>query len=199
MTQLIIDNAAAISFDRDVTTASTTAADRELKWFRKGPIQSVAEVELNPMPRATYMPILAALSKDLLGPYNLKFPKEVVGDPQSGGALVVVSATLGDTDITLSAPSNDATINPGEIIKFRSSSGETLGSYTVIDAPGTIPVGETAEIVLDQPTFVNLAGTTLVHGSDAVFSMYLVSKPRASFGPTGLVAHDGPFRFVEVV
>ena len=54
MTQLIINNAGAISFDRDLTVATTTAADRELKWFRKGPIQCVAEVELNAMRRETY-------------------------------------------------------------------------------------------------------------------------------------------------
>ena len=110
MTQLIVNNAGAISFDRDLTVATTTAADRELKWFRKGPIQSVAEVELNPMRRETYQQILGSISAGVLGPYDLTFPKEVVGDTHTGNIAVNLAAFQTGTSINVitSAGSIDA-------------------------------------------------------------------------------------------
>ena len=47
MTQIVIDNAAAISLDRELSAAQTISQSRQLKWFRKGPIQTIAEVQMN--------------------------------------------------------------------------------------------------------------------------------------------------------
>ena len=70
MTQIIVDNAAAISLDRDLTVAQTQSQSRQLKWFRKGPIQTIAEVQMNVVRRDTYQQVLASLSADILGPYT---------------------------------------------------------------------------------------------------------------------------------
>ena len=193
MTQAIITNAAAVSFDRDLTVATTTAANRELTYFRKGPIQSVAEVNLNAMRRETYQGILGDLSNNILGPYNLTFPAEVVGSAHVGTVMVSIADQVGSTINVVTAAGN-LSIPRGTIVKF---AGVDLSYVTTQTAAITTTAGA---LNLDQPVASSPALNAVVSsGSGITFSMHMVQRPRASFGPTGIVVHDGPFRFVEVV
>ena len=192
MTQAILTNAAAISFDRDLTVATTTAANRELTYFRKGPIQSVAEVTINAMRRETYQGILGDLSSSILGPYNLQFMEETVGPAHVGTITVNVAAQTGSA-ISVVASEN-VTLKKGTLVRF---ANVPLTYVLTSDATITTTAGT---LMLDQPVASSPAGSAVVSsGSGITFSMYLTQRPRASFGPTGIVVHDGPFRFVEVV
>ena len=192
MTQAIITNAAAVSFDRDLTVATTTAANRELTYFRKGPIQSVAEVNLNATRRETYQGILGDLSNNILGPYNLTFPAEVVGASHVGTITVNVAAQTGSAISVIA--SENVTLKKGTMVRF---ANVPLTYVLTADATVTTTNGT---LLLDQPVASSPAGAAAVtSGSGITFNMYLTQRPRASFGPTGIVVHDGPFRFVEVV
>ena len=192
MTQIIVDNAAAISLDRDLTVAQTQSQSRQLKWFRKGPIQTIAEVQMNVVRRDTYQQVLASLSADILGPYTLTFPEEVVGSRittqvrpsaanQSGNALLV------------SGPASTTPIRAGSVIQFPNHT-ETYIALEDVVLGGT----GTGSLRLDQPLFQSPAMDEDIRvGSDVQYAMHLINRPRASFGPTGLVNHDGPFLFAE--
>ena len=196
MSQSIIDNAAAISFNRDLTLNTTISQSRQLKSFRKGPIQSVAEVEMNVVRRSVFQGILASYSADIVGPYDLTFPAEVVGAPfPTGIAMTVNGASQTDNTINVNKTGTAAyTILAGTHIKFADVAGSYIATADVVFAGGT----QTGTITLDQPVVgapANAASVTI--GSDITFKMYLTERPRASFGPTGLVNHDGAFVFTE--
>ena len=192
MTQLIVDNAAAISFDRDVTAAQTVSQSRQLKWFRKGPIQTVVEIQMNIVVPETYQAIRGALSGSLLGPYNLQFPSEVVGNPIT---VQVRPNGVGQTSnaVAVTGPATTTPIIAGNIIQFPNHTQ----TYVVTEDLTLDGVGE-GILRIDQPLFQapSIAQDIRV-GSDIVFRMNLTNRPRASFGPTGLVNHDGPFLFAE--
>ena len=193
MTQAIIDNAGAISFDRDLTLATTTAANRRLTSFRKGPIQAVAEVGINAMRRETYQAILGDLSNNIVGPYDITFPKEVVGAAHPNVITVNIGAQTGSS-ITVRASTGSITLEKGTLVKFANI---PLTYVLTSDATVTTTSGV---LMLDQPLASSPAASAVVSsGSGITFQMYLTQRPRASFGPTGIVIHDGPFRFVEVV
>ena len=194
MTQAIVNNAAAISFDRDLTVAQTLSQSRRLKWFRKGPIQAIAEVQMNVMRRETYQSILAALTANILGPYTLTFPEEVVGVPITASVSPNAPNQVG-TSISVSGPATTTPILAGTIIQFPNHS-QTYISTTDVTLDG---VGD-GLIILDQPLFSSpIMDEDIRGGTDVMFSMHLVNRPRASFGPTGLVNHDGPFLFAEAL
>lgn len=197
MTQAIIDNAAAISFDRDATVAQTVSASRNLKWFRKGPIQSLLEVQMNVVTRGVYQPILGVTSGSLVGPYTLQLPSEVVGVPVSEPVVVNVAGQAGNqiTAMWQSSRSGNGGYTQGSIIQFSNHSQTyALTADVVLDSLGI------GTFFLDQPIAESpTLTTTVVTGSAIQFSMNLINRPRASFGPTGLVNHDGPFVFAEVV
>ena len=194
MTQAIVDNAAAISFDRDLTVAQTQSQSRRLKWFRKGPVQAIAEIQMNVMRRETYQPILSVLTRDILGPYVLSFPEEVIGAGITASVRPSVANQTG-ASLTVDGPSSTTPIVAGSIIQFPNHSQTYIAVADVV-LDGT---GEGA-LMLDQPLFQSPAidGDIRV-GIDVQFSMNLVNRPRASFGPTGLVNHDGPFLFAEAL
>ena len=193
MTQAILTNAAAISFDRDLTVATTTAANRELTYFRKGPIQSVAEVSINAMRRETYQGILGDLSNNILGPYDLQFMEETVGPTHTGTITVNAGAQTGSS-VSVRASAGSMTLKKGTMVRF---ANVPLTYVLTSDATVSTTAGT---LMLDQPLASSpVAASTVTSGSGITFSMYLTQRPRASFGPTGIVVHDGPFRFVEVV
>ena len=203
MTQAIINNAAAISFNRDLTIATTTAANRSLKWFRKGPIQSVLEVNLNAMRIEDWTPIETQLSSALVGPYALTLPKEVVGSAFTGSDQLMYAASgdfhQGVLDIrTASTYDNDVTVPAGTLVRVPGLALTYRVTQTVTVSANHQTV---SPVFTDQPTVDDTLtdDVTLQINSGIQFQMYLVSKPRTSFGPTGLVVQDGPFRFVEVV
>ena len=194
MTQAIVNNAAAISFDRDLTVAQTLSQSRRLKWFRKGPIQAIAEVQMNVMRRETYQSIIAILAQDILGPYTLSFPEEVVGSPITASVSPSVANQSGNT-VMVSGPATTTPILAGSIIQFPNHTE----SYMVTSDLTLDGVGD-GTLRLDQPLFSSPAvGEDIRAGTDVMFSMNLINRPRASFGPTGLVNHDGPFLFAEAL
>ena len=198
MSQTIIDNAAAISFNRDLTVNTTVSQSRQLKYFRKGPIQSVAEVEMNVVRRSVYQGVLASYSDDKLGPYDLTFPAEVVGQPfPTGIGFTVNGANQSDNTLNVTKTGTAAyTVLAGTHIKLSDDTGSYIVSADVAFAAGTA----NGTLTLDQPLFVNSTDNdTITAGADITFSMHMVERPRVSFGPTGLVNHDGAFRFVEVM
>ena len=192
MTQIIVDNAAAISLDRDLTVAQTQSQSRQLKWFRKGPIQTIAEVQMNVVRRDTYQQVLAILSADILGPYTLTFPEEVVGARITAQVRPSAANQIG-TSVVVSGPATTTPILAGSIVQFPSHSQTYVATADVtLDGTGA------GVIRLDQPLFTSPAvGDDVRVGSDVMFAMNLINRPRASFGPTGLVNHDGPFLFAE--
>ena len=203
MTQTIVDNAAQISFDRDLTVAQTTSASRNIKWFRKGPIQSIFQVQLNPVIGTTYRTILGSLSDNLVGTYTLSFPEEAVGPPLRGlpdDAVTNRITTRGTpSGVTLTiqgvAALNGmgAVLTPGQVIKIDG----VLGSYIVLNSVNIGSSGE-GSITLDQPLFSTpQAGSRIRVGPEINFDVNLVNRPRAGFGPTGIVTHSGPFIFSE--
>ena len=192
MTQIIIDNAAAISFDRDLTVAQTQSQSRQLKWFRKGPVQSILEVQMNVVRRDVYQQVLATLSDDILGPYSLRLPEEVVGSGIAAQVRPTTSSASGNS-LTVTGPATTTPILAGAIIQFPNHT-ETY----VATADVTLNGVGTGALTLDQPLFVSPASSGDIRvGSDVQFSMNLINRPRASFGPTGLVNHDGAFLFAE--
>ena len=192
MTQLIIDNAAAISLDRELSAAQTVSQSRQLKWFRKGPIQTVSEIQMNVIVPETYRLIRASLSDTLIGPYDLTFPSVVVGDPITASVRPRVGNQSGNS-VTVTGPATTTPILAGSLIQFPNHTQ----SYVVTDDVTLNGVGE-GVIMLDQPLFRDPSTAQDVRvGSDIVFRTNLVNRPRASFGPTGLVNHDGPFLFAE--
>lgn len=192
MTQRIIDNAGAISLDRDLTAAQTVSQSRQLKWFRKGPIQTIAEVQLNVIVPETYRLIRAELSGSLIGPYNLTFPSVVVGDPITASVRPTTGNQTGDS-VAVTGPATTTPILAGSIIQFPNHT-QTYVATADVALDG---VGE-GVINLDQPLFRAPSTSLDIRvGSDIVFRMNLLNRPRASFGPTGLVNHDGAFLFSE--
>ena len=194
MTQAIIDNAAAISLDLDTTISQTVSNSRQLKWFRKGPIQHVAEVQMNIVTAETFSPIRGAIQSNLLGPYAIKFPNEVAGVPsESNGTVNGVNQT--GTNITVDGYPNSTLVHTaGTLIQFPG-----VSQVYVVTANVTSNTSGAATIPINYPISSSPTnGGTVKTGGDCVFSMNLVSKPVASFGPTGLVNHDGSFRFTEV-
>ena len=117
MTQAIVDNAAAISFDRDLTVAQTSSQSRRLKWFRKGPVQAIAEVQMNVMRRETYQPILSVVTRNILGPYTLSFPEEVVGSSITAQVRPSIANQSGSS-ILVTGPASTTPILAGSIIQF---------------------------------------------------------------------------------
>ena len=194
MTQAIVDNAAAISFDRDLTVAQTQSQSRRLKWFRKGPVQAIAEIQMNVMRRETYQPILAILTGSILGPYTITFPEEVVGS-RITASVSPTTANQSGTVINVSGPASTTPILAGTIIQFPNHSQTyVVTSDLVLDGVGD------GMLRLDQPVFQAPAMAVAIRaGTDVQFSMRLINRPRASFGPTGLVNHDGPFLFAEAL
>ena len=192
MTQIIIDNAAAISFDRDLTVAQTQSQSRQLKWFRKGPVQSILEVQMNVVRRDVYQQVLAAFSNDILGPYTLQLPEEVVGSAITAQVRPSSANQSGNT-LIVTGPASTTPILAGSIIQFPNHTETYVATADVVLSG----VG-TGTLSLDQPLFISPATTGDIRaGSDVQFSMNLINRPRASFGPTGLVNHDGPFLFAE--
>lgn len=197
MTQAIINNAAAISYDRDATVAQSISISRNLKWFRKGPIQSLLEVQMNVVTREVYQPILATLSGSLVGPYTMTLPAEVVGTTVTENVTVPTANQVGNQITVLFASSISGTggYTAGTIVQFP---GDTR-TY-VLTADAAVQSDRTAVLFLDQPVAVSPPTTgTLSVGSGINFSFNLINRPRAAFGPTGLVNHDGSFVFAEVV
>lgn len=194
MTQRIINNAGAISFDRDLTVAQTISASRRLKFFRQGPIQSILEVRMNVITQDEYRQILAALSQDLAGPYTLTLPAVVVGTEVED--VTVNGADTGGSTVDLEkVGTSGTTVLPlGTRIKFDGHDR----SYVVTETEQSNASGHFS-VTLDQPHPSLTDGTVVEVGAGIEFSMYLIERPRASQGPTGLVAHDGPFIFAEVV
>ena len=194
MTQAIVDNAAAISFDRDLTVAQTSSQSRRLKWFRKGPVQAIAEVQMNVMRRETYQPILSVITRNILGPYTLSFPEEVVGSPITA-QVRPSTANQSGSSILVTGPASTTPILAGSIIQFPNHTQTYIAtSDVVLDGVGA------GTLTLDQPLFSSPATTGDIRvGTDVQFSMHLTNRPRASFGPTGLVNHDGPFLFTEAL
>ena len=194
MTQAIVNNAAAISFDRDLTVAQTSSQSRRLKWFRKGPIQAIAEVQMNVMRRETYQPILSVLTRDILGPYTLTFPEEVVGSGITASVSPDVDNQMGNS-VTVTGPATTTPILAGSIIQFPNQSQTYVATADLtLDGIGN------GTLMLDQPLFISPnMGEDIRVGTDVMFSMNLINRPRASFGPTGLVNHDGPFLFAEAL
>ena len=195
MTQKIVDNAGAISIDTDVTVAQTISNGRSLKWFRKGPHQWIAEVQINVVSGDVYRGINASLQSTLVGPYTLKFPVEVTGAPSTHTVTVSGAGQTGDT-INVSSTSHEATIfTAGQLVQFNNNTQVFIvKSDVVTNSSGAAVVN----LNYPLPT-APAASSSVVSGNNCVFSMNLIAKPRASFGPTGLVNHDGPFRFAEVV
>ena len=201
MSQLVIDNAAAVSFDRDLTVAQTISASRNLKTFRKGPIQGLLEVQMTVMTRATYQPILGSIANGLQGPYDIRLLPEIVGADLIVGtnaAIRVRGANQSSTSINILVANITGltSIPAGTIVRFAGVNG----SYVVTaDAPVASGTGN-ATIRLDQPLISTPADNAVISTNSGItFSMYLLDRPRASFGPTGLVSHSGPFVYAEVV
>lgn len=198
MSQLIIDNAAAISLDRDLTVAQSVSASRRLQWFRKGPIQTIAEVQLNVLQRFNYQPILGSLSGNIIGPYTLQFPAEVVGSPVQEQVTVSVGGQGGNSITVTFATAREGNggYTAGTILQFPNHT-----QTYVLTADAIVSGSGTASLALDQPLFVaTTANDILRTGTDVMFSMNLINRPRASFGPGAhLVNHDGPFIYSEVV
>ena len=196
MTQVIVDNAAAISLDRDVTVGQTISNSRNLKWFRKGPFQTVAQIQLNVITRGIYNQIIATQAGNIIGPYNMQFLSEVVDTPLIRAPMVRGAGQSGasinidfDTDLNI----GDVAVAAGTWIQFPSHS-----QTYIVTANALATTSRNATIVLDQPVHQTVIDNEVIRsGSEIIFSMYLVNKPRASFGPTGLINHDGPFTFVE--
>ena len=194
MTQKVIDNAAAISLDTETTIAQTISNGRKLKWFRKGPIQWISEVQMNVMFQETYREILGSIQANLLGPYDIKFPKEVTGAASSFTITVNGGSQTGTTVNITSTPST-VVLKAGSCIQFNANTQVFVCTTDV----STNASGE-AEVTLNYPLSSSpAAASTVLTGNNCVFKMHLVDKPTASFGPTGLVNHDGPFRFAEEV
>ncbi len=194
MSQIIIDNAAAISLDRDLTVSSTTSQSRRLKYFRKGPFQTRAEIQMNVVKRSIYQALQSVLSDQLLGPYNIKFPAEVVGDA-SPHTITVNGASQTGNSVSISSVGNTTVIAAGAHVHFE---GVTTSFVATNDV--TTDSSGIATVNLDQPlpSSPTNAGDVDV-GADITFNMYVIERPRASFGTTGLVNHDGSFIMVENV
>lgn len=192
MTQIVIDNAAAISLDRELSAAQTISQSRQLKWFRKGPIQTIAEVQMNIVVAETYRLLRASLSDTLIGPYDLQFPEEVVGAPITAQVRPSVANQTGDS-VTVTGPATTTPILAGSLVQFPNhTQSYVVTNDVVIDGVGA------GVMNLDQPLFRAPSTVQDVRvGSSIVFRMNLLNRPRASFGPTGLVNHDGAFLFAE--
>ena len=118
--------------------------------------------------------------------------EETVGPSHVGTITVNVAAQTGSA-ISVVASEN-VTLKKGTLVRF---ANVPLTYVLTSDATITTTAGT---LMLDQPVASSPAGSAVVSsGSGITFSMYLTQRPRASFGPTGIVVHDGPFRFVEVV
>ena len=193
MTQAIIDNAAAISLDGELTLSTSVSNARNLQFFRQGPVQFVAEVQLNVLTADQYEPIRGAVSNGLLGPYNLQFPEEVAGTP-SIHTVTVDGANQSGSVVNISSVSTNVRVfRAGQLVQFPGTSEVHIATSDAV----TNGIGN-GVVNLNYPlSAVTTDGATILSGNDCVFSMYLINRGRASFGPTGLVNHDGPFQFVE--
>ena len=195
MTQAIIDNAAAISFDRDTTIAQTISPSRNLKYFRKGPIQGIVQVQMNVITRATYQPILAALSSSLVGPYTMTLPSEVVGSNVFPTSALIMGAGQTGSNLIVDGMTSGQIVPAGTLFAVVGANG----SY-VTTANATVNSSGVVTLPLDQPIINSPADNVrLASGSGISLPYYLIERPRASFGPTGLVNHDGAFVFAEIL
>ena len=196
MSQLIIDNAAAISFDRDVTVAQSISQSRNVQWFRKGPIQSILEVQCNVITADVYRQIKADLSANLVGPYTINLPVEVVGEGFSGAALTVNGSGQVDDTLNVShSGGSPTTIMAGTHVEINGQEGSYIVTQDV-----TIPANGNGVLTLDQPIIrATGGGEGIFSGVDINFQFNLIDRPRASQGPTGLVNFDGAFLFAEVM
>ena len=192
MTQAIINNAAAISFDREGTFAVSASQSRRIKYSRKGPIQSGATVQMNVVQPSVYRAIFGAIEAGKLGPYTLQFPTEAVGPRFASTVSVRGAGQSGNTIVIDTAPGFQESIVAGTIVKF----ANVRGSYVIVADAQVTSSG--VSVTLDQPLLESPVDNAIVTaGADIEFPMYLIERPRASQGPTGLVNHDGSFVFVE--
>ena len=192
MSQIVIDNAAAISLDRELTIASSTSHNRQLKYFRKGPIQTVAEVQMNVVVRSTYQSLLATISQNILGPYQITFPEEVIGVGVASGDEVTVAVAQSGRVINVTGNTLTTPIRAGSYVQIPGFTQVfTVTSDVVIDGAGN------GVIQIDYPLPSTSATGMVNAGTDCTLQMHMIERPRASFGPTGLVNFDGSFVFAE--
>ena len=194
MTQAIIDNAAAIQLDRDLTVAITQSQSRSTKSFRRGPIQTTVEVNMNVVLGSVWKPILGALSASKLGPYTITFPDEVTG-AASTHAITVSGATQTGTSVTVSSTANASILNAGDFIQFPG-----LTNVFVVTANVSTNASGNATVPIDYPLPSSPTNSGTIRTGDACqFRMLMIDRPSTSYGPTGLVAQGGSFRFIEEV
>ena len=130
-----------------------------------------------------------------LAPYALALPFQVVGGTPFRATARVMGASQTGTSVMVDGLMENDVIPAGTWMGF----GGVNGTYVVI-ANATANASGQATLTLDQPIIQSPADNAVVTAGDGLSVPYhLIERPRASFGPTGLVNHDGPFIFAEVL